>query len=173
MTSTKLELPGVYVVKVTDEKTLQATTLVIGSDLDAIVKTSRDQILVFAQDMKTGRGRAGARVLVADGGQVVLDGVTGADGVLLRDWKPAARRQRPLELPDPGRCPRRRLGTGRSRTGRHRADSARLSSTPTGRPIGPARRSRSAAWSARSRAASTRTSRSRSIASRSPTAAAG
>ncbi len=37
----KLELPGVYVVKVTDEKTLQATTLVIGSDLDAIVKTAR------------------------------------------------------------------------------------------------------------------------------------
>ena len=55
----KLELPGVYVVKVTDEKTLQATTLVLGSDLDAIVKTSRDQILVFAQDMKTGKGRAG------------------------------------------------------------------------------------------------------------------
>ena len=51
----KCELPGVYVVKVTDEKTLQATTLVIGSDLDAIVKTSRSQILVFAQDMKTGR----------------------------------------------------------------------------------------------------------------------
>ena len=84
----KLDLPGVYVVKVTDEKTLQATTLVIGSDLDAIVKSSRDQILVFAQDMKTGQGRPGARVLVADGGQVVLEGVTGADGVLLRDWKP-------------------------------------------------------------------------------------
>ena len=85
----KLELPGVYVVKVTDEKTLQATTLVIGSDLDAIVKTSHDQLLVFAQDMKTGQGRAGARVLVADGGQVVLEAMTGADGVLLRDWKPA------------------------------------------------------------------------------------
>ena len=85
----KLELPGVYVVKVTDEKTLQATTLVIGSDLDAIVKTSQDQVLVFAQDMKTGRGRAGARVLVADGGQVVLEAVTGEDGILLRDWKPA------------------------------------------------------------------------------------
>ena len=56
----KLELPGVFVVKVTDEKTLQATTLVLGSDLDAIVKTSRDQLLVFAQDMKTGKGRAGA-----------------------------------------------------------------------------------------------------------------
>ena len=63
----KLEVPGVYVVKVTDEKTLQATTLVLGSDLDAIVKASREQVLVFAQDMKTGKGRAGARVLVADG----------------------------------------------------------------------------------------------------------
>ena len=86
---TKLELPGVYVVKVTDEKTLQATTLVIGSDLDAIVKTSQDQILVFTQDMKTGQGRAGARVLVADGTSVVLEGVTGENGVLLHDWKPA------------------------------------------------------------------------------------
>ena len=84
----KLELPGVYVVKVTDEKTLQATTLVIGSDLDAIVKTSRDQILVFAQDMKTGQGRAGARVLVADGRQVVLEAKTGQDGVLLQTWDP-------------------------------------------------------------------------------------
>src|SRR5262249_61951553 len=33
----KLKLPGVFVVKVTDEKALQATTLVLGSDLDAIV----------------------------------------------------------------------------------------------------------------------------------------
>ena len=84
----KLELPGVYVVKVTDEKTFQATTLVVGSDIDAIVKTSREQVLVFAQDMKTGRGRAGARVLVADGGQVVLEATTGQDGVLIRSWDP-------------------------------------------------------------------------------------
>jgi tetratricopeptide (TPR) repeat protein len=83
----KLELPGVYVVKVTDEKTFQATTLVVGSDIDAIVKTSRDQVLVFAQDMKTGRGRAGARVLIADKGQVVLEATTGPDGILLRDWE--------------------------------------------------------------------------------------
>ncbi len=108
----KLELPGVYVVKVTDDKTLQATTLVIGSDLDAIVKTSRDQLLVFAQDMKTGQGRAGVRVLVAEGGQVVLEGVTGPDGVLLRDWEPAARGQRPADLPGPRRPARRRLGPG-------------------------------------------------------------
>ena len=55
----KLELPGVYVVKVTDEKTLQATTLVIGSDLDAIVKTSREQILVFAAGHENRPGPAG------------------------------------------------------------------------------------------------------------------
>jgi tetratricopeptide (TPR) repeat protein len=85
----RLELPGVYAVKVTDEKTLQATTLVIGSDLDAIVKTSREQLLVFAQDMKTGRGRAGARVLVADGQRIVLEAKTGPDGVLLHTWDPA------------------------------------------------------------------------------------
>ena len=89
----KLELPGVYVVKVTDEKTLQATTLVIGSDLDAIVKTSRDQILVFAQDMKTGRGRAGARVLVAEGGQIVLEADDRAGRRPAARLEAAARRQ--------------------------------------------------------------------------------
>jgi tetratricopeptide (TPR) repeat protein len=92
----KLELPGVHVVKVTDEKTFQATTLVIGSDIDAIVKTSRDQVLVFAQDMKTGQGRAGARVLIADNGQVVLEGTTGQDGILLRNWDPARELNRAL-----------------------------------------------------------------------------
>lgn len=90
----KLDVPGVYVVKVTDQKTLQATTLVVASNLDAIVKTSRDQVLVFAQDMATGKGRPDARVLVSDGGKVILEGKTGPDGVLLHDWKPAR---------DPGR----------------------------------------------------------------------
>ena len=82
-----LKTPGVYVVKVSDEKHLQATTLMVGSDLDAVVKTSREQLLVFAQDMKTGKGRAGARVLVAQGDEVVLEEKTGADGVLLKNWE--------------------------------------------------------------------------------------
>jgi uncharacterized protein YfaS (alpha-2-macroglobulin family)/tetratricopeptide (TPR) repeat protein len=87
----KVPVPGVYVVKVTDEKFLQATTLVVGSDLDAIVKTSTRQILVLAQDMKLGKPRAGARVLVSDGSKVILDAKTGADGVLLVDWPDAPR----------------------------------------------------------------------------------
>ncbi|GIW86820.1 MAG: hypothetical protein KatS3mg108_1144 [Isosphaeraceae bacterium] len=82
----KLALPGVYVIKVTDEKSLQATTLVISSDIDAIIKASRDQFLAFVQDMKTGQGRANARVLVSDGQRLILEAQTGADGVLLVDW---------------------------------------------------------------------------------------
>ncbi len=82
----KIPVPGVYVVKVSDEKSLQATALVVGSDLDAIVKVSREQVLVFAQDMKTGKGRKGARVLVADGSGVILEKATGEDGVLLTGW---------------------------------------------------------------------------------------
>jgi outer membrane protein assembly factor BamD (BamD/ComL family) len=83
-------LPGVWVVKVTDDKTLQATTMVIGSDVDAIVKTSRDQLLVYVQEMNKGEARPGARVLVSDGSNVFVEDKTGADGVLLRDW-PTAR----------------------------------------------------------------------------------
>ena len=111
---TKLELPGVYVVKVTDEKSLQATTLVIGSDLDAIVKSSQDQILIFAQDMKTGRGARRAR----SGRRQRLGRARGSDRArrrLAQRLEAPARRQRPSELPDSGRSPRRRLRTGSAR----------------------------------------------------------
>ncbi len=66
-------MPGVFVVRVSDESHLQATALVIGSDLEAIVKVSNQQLLVFAQDMKTGKGRKGARVLIANGDGIILE----------------------------------------------------------------------------------------------------
>ncbi len=91
-TMPEVKLPGVWVVKVTDDKTLQATTMVIGSDLDAIVKASREQLLVFVQDMVKAEPKAAARILVSDGSNVIVEDKTGADGVLLRDW-PAARSQ--------------------------------------------------------------------------------
>ena len=75
-------------VKVTDQKHLEATTLALTSDIEAIVRTSREQMLIFAQDMKTGKGRPRARVLVSDAGAVVLEAETGPDGVLLHDWSP-------------------------------------------------------------------------------------
>ena len=133
----KLELPGVYVVKVTDEKHLQATTLVLGSDLDAIVKTSRDQVLVFAQDMKTGKGRPGRGCWSPTPGQVVLEAKTGADGVLLHDWRRRAKPNRRLTYLVLDGGPRRRLGPGRARQGVAGADRPRL---PLHRPAGlPAR----------------------------------
>ncbi|HEX8199033.1 MAG TPA: tetratricopeptide repeat protein, partial [Isosphaeraceae bacterium] len=79
-------VPGVWVVKVAGGPDLQATTLVLGSDLDSILKASRDQVLALAQDMTTGRPRPGARVLVADGAGIVLEAETGPDGVVLKDW---------------------------------------------------------------------------------------
>ncbi|HEU5118731.1 MAG TPA: MG2 domain-containing protein, partial [Isosphaeraceae bacterium] len=93
----KLSVPGMYVVKVTDEKNLQATTLVLGSDVDAIFKSSVEQLLVFAQDMKTGKGRPNARVLVSDGEKILLDARTGEDGVLLTDWPEPFSPGRPLQ----------------------------------------------------------------------------
>ncbi len=82
--------PGVYAVKVSDDKTLQTSTLVIASDMDAFVKLSADQLLVYAQDMKTGKGRPQARVLISNDKSVFLDAKTGGDGVLLRPWNKAA-----------------------------------------------------------------------------------
>ncbi|MFM7131782.1 MAG: MG2 domain-containing protein, partial [bacterium] len=81
-----LKMPGVWVVKVTDDKTFQATTMVIGSDLDAIIKTSRDQLLVYSQNMLNSTAKPGTRVLVSDGQNILMDEKTGNDGVLLKDW---------------------------------------------------------------------------------------
>ena len=69
--------PGAWVVKVGDEKAFQAVTLVLVSDIEAIVKSSLNQVLVFVQDMATGRGRAGARVVAADQTGIVLAGRPG------------------------------------------------------------------------------------------------
>ena len=138
----KVSVPGIYVVKVTDEKTLQATALVVGSDLDAIVKVSREQVLVFAQDRKTGVGRKGARVLVADGSGVILEKSTGDDGVLLSGWdKPLAGTMpnapvgpnAAYPLPRPRWRRRRRVGAGRCPT-RSRRGSAPRAYIYTDRP---------------------------------------
>ena len=36
--------------------------------------------------MRTGKPRKGARVLVADDKETILEAETGADGVVLKDW---------------------------------------------------------------------------------------
>ena len=75
-----IEGTGVYAVQVGDDA-LESTTLVIRSDIEAITKTSRREVLVFTQDVLKGVGLAGAKVLVSDGKKVIVEGITGEDGV--------------------------------------------------------------------------------------------
>ena len=70
----------VYAVNI-GETDLEATTLVIRSDINAIIKTSRREVLVFAEDMFKGEPAPKAKVLVSDGTKVICEGETGDDGV--------------------------------------------------------------------------------------------
>jgi hypothetical protein len=79
-----IEIPidgaGVCAVNMSEDD-LEATTLVICSDIDAIIKTSRREVLVFAQDMIKNKPVPDAKVLVSDGSKVISEGQTGEDGV--------------------------------------------------------------------------------------------
>lgn len=80
---------GVMAVTISS-KTLEATTLILKSDLDVVVKSSRDELLVFAQNLKTGKPWPGARVLIADGSKVFAEEKTGEDGVFHKSFKELA-----------------------------------------------------------------------------------
>ena len=71
---------GVMAVTVSS-KTLEATTLVIQSDLDVIVKTSGDELFVFAQNMLTGKPWPGVKLLASDGFQVLAEAATDQQGI--------------------------------------------------------------------------------------------
>ncbi len=84
----RIEIPfedgegGVYLVNVSTEQ-WEATTLVVRSDLDLIIKSSRREALVFAQDMRSGAAADGVRVLLSDGRRIIATGRTGEDGTWL------------------------------------------------------------------------------------------
>lgn len=87
--------PGAWAVVVSNETSkmgdvagvlhqkLESATLVIRSDVDIIVKSSRKQLMVFAEDMRSGKPAEGVDILAASNGKVFLSGKTGADGVWL------------------------------------------------------------------------------------------
>ena len=77
---------GVMIVTVSS-KTLEATTLVVQSDLDIVVKSSRDEVFVFAENMRTGQPWSKARLLVSNGQQVFSEGETDADGVFQQTFE--------------------------------------------------------------------------------------
>jgi len=79
-----VEGPGVWAVAVSSE-TMRATTLVLRGDLDVIVKSSRREAFVFAQDMRRGAPAANVGVLavvLCPDDPLFLTGTTDADGVV-------------------------------------------------------------------------------------------
>lgn len=90
--------PGAYVVVAGDDD-LTATTLLVVSDVEAVVKSAAGrQVFVWARDRATGAPVEGARVLATDGTAVFAEGVTGKDGVYRLDTDRTA--QRVLVLKD-------------------------------------------------------------------------
>ncbi len=77
---------GVTAVTVSSDK-LETTTMVVVSDLDIIAKTSRNELFLFAQNMRTGEPAVGASVLVSDGSEIFAEEVTGEDGVLQKSYE--------------------------------------------------------------------------------------
>ncbi|MHB8899311.1 MAG: MG2 domain-containing protein [Thermoguttaceae bacterium] len=78
---------GVMAVTVSS-KTLEATTLIVQSDLDIIAKSSRDEVFVFAENMLTGKPWPAVRLLVSNGQEVFAEETTGPDGVFRKSFKP-------------------------------------------------------------------------------------
>ncbi len=79
--------PGAYVVKVDDGK-LEATTLVVVSDLVLVAKASRGGLFVFTENAREERPEGGARVVVSDGRKILVEGETKGDGSFR--WKDPA-----------------------------------------------------------------------------------
>ncbi len=77
-------------------KTLEATTLVIQSDLDVVVKSSRDEVFVFAQNMRTGKPWPGVRLLISDGVRVFAEETTGPDGTFQKSFDILKETENPL-----------------------------------------------------------------------------
>ncbi|HEX7576613.1 MAG TPA: MG2 domain-containing protein, partial [Verrucomicrobiae bacterium] len=72
--------PGAYVVTAGDDE-WESTVLVLRSDLEVIVKSSRREVLAFVQNMLTGKPAADVEILLSDGTAVAATGKTGTDGV--------------------------------------------------------------------------------------------
>lgn len=81
-----IEGPGVWAVVVSSEE-LRATTLVLRSDLDIVVKSSQREVFVYAQDMLKGTPAEGVSVLLGlpnsgdAGAPAFREAVTADDGV--------------------------------------------------------------------------------------------
>lgn len=72
--------PGIRVVKV-EGGDWSATTLVMRSDIDIILKSSRKEAVVYVEDQLKGEPAANTDLLFSDGTNIIATGKTGDDGV--------------------------------------------------------------------------------------------
>jgi TolA-binding protein len=77
--------PGVCIIKVSEED-FETTTLVLRSDIDIITKTSRRELLVYAQNRLTNTPAVGVTIVASDGKEVFGTGKTGKDGVFRKEF---------------------------------------------------------------------------------------
>ncbi|HPM82478.1 MAG TPA: MG2 domain-containing protein, partial [Candidatus Anammoximicrobium sp.] len=77
---------GVMAVTVSS-RTLEATTLLLQSDLDIVVKSSRDEVFVFAENLRTGQPSSKAKILLSNGTQVFGEGETNENGVFQKSFE--------------------------------------------------------------------------------------
>ncbi|MCD4726496.1 MAG: hypothetical protein K8R46_02465, partial [Pirellulales bacterium] len=68
--------PGAYVLNVSDDERT-ATALVLVSDLQMILKSGREDVLVFVEDVRRKAPFEGAKVIVSDSKKVLFRGTTG------------------------------------------------------------------------------------------------
>ena len=78
--------PGAYLVTCSEENVssgvgYEATSFVLISDLDIILKTTKRDALVFAQNMKSGEAYSHVKFLLSDGNKIFFEGNTKEDGV--------------------------------------------------------------------------------------------
>jgi len=72
--------PGVYAVTCQADK-LEATTVVMVTDLNVITKVTRKDALVFAENVREKKPFVGATVVLSDADKVLATGQTNGDGV--------------------------------------------------------------------------------------------
>ena len=94
--SIELEMPpelknenntGAWAVTVSSEA-LESTTLVLQSDLETTAHVTNDSILVYAQNMVTGKPWPNARIVISDGKEIIGQEKTNDDGVYVGTLDP-------------------------------------------------------------------------------------
>ncbi len=77
--------PGVTAITISSDA-LEATTMLVVSDIDIIVKSSRNELFVYAQNLLTNKPAEKVTLLISDREKVFAEAVTGKDGILQKKF---------------------------------------------------------------------------------------